>query len=186
MAESSNQMSGERKNMHESAEAFPSFYSFKLNNLEETEEIDFKRYKNKVCLLINQLVSAYDKFRAQGLEILAFPCNQFASEEPGTKEEIREFVNKYGVKFQMFKKIDVNGENSDPIWGWLKKEKQGPLDHGEIEWNFTKFLVDGKGKVRYRFEPKESVASMEPKILELLKELLLNSNAISSNQATAG
>eukprot|EP00924_Labyrinthula_sp_SR-Ha-C_P012649 maker-scaffold_10-snap-gene-13.2-mRNA-1 protein AED:0.20 eAED:0.20 QI:47/0.66/0.5/1/0/0/4/0/167 len=144
------------------------FYDFKLQNLEKTETVMFSKYQNKVCLL--QLVSADKKYRAEGLEILGFPCNQFGNQEPGSKEQIRKFVNKYGVEFQMFTKIDVNGSNTNEIWRWMKKEKTGILGEGLIKWNFTKFLVDMHGFVRYRFEPKDSVDSMRPKIEELLNE----------------
>ena len=114
-------------------------------------------------------VTLYDKYREEDFEILAFPCNQFGKQEPGTKEEIRAFVDKYGVKFPMFKKIDVNGSNADPLWKFLKA-KQGGFMTRAIKWNFTKFIVDKNGNVLQRLSPTDMLSSVEDKLVELMKQ----------------
>lgn len=100
----------------------------------------------------SQLVSMYNKYKneADGFEILAFPCNQFGGQEPGSPEEIRKFVNGLGVEFQMFEKIDVNGKNTHPVYEYLKS-KQGGVLGSSIKWNFTKFLVDKEGQPIKRY-----------------------------------
>lgn len=101
--------------------------------------------------------------------ILAFPCNQFGSQEPGTNEEIMAFVAKFGVEFQLFEKADVNGSDTRPVFGFLKKALPGSFGNF-IKWNFTKFLVDRKGKPVMRYSPKDAPFSFEDKIQELLAE----------------
>lgn len=108
------------------------------------------------------------KYRDQGLEILAFPCNQFGNQEPGTPQQIRQFVDKYGVKFQMFEKIDVNGPNTHPLYKFLKEEKKGVLGTTAIKWNFTKFLVDRDGAVISRLSPTTTLTSQETEVQSLL------------------
>ena len=96
--------------------------------------------------------------------MLAFPCNQFGAQEPGTDEQILEFAtSKYQANFPMFSKIEVNGGGAAPLYQWLKSEKPGP-DGPDISWNFTKFLVDGDGKVVERFEPGVTPEEIEPKL----------------------
>ena len=86
--------------------------------------------------------------------MLGFPCNQFGAQEPGSDDEILEFVtSKYDVTFPMFHKIEVNGDGAAPLYQWLKSEQPGDGDSAEITWNFEKFLVDGSGKVLERFSP---------------------------------
>ncbi|EFN84221.1 Phospholipid hydroperoxide glutathione peroxidase, mitochondrial [Harpegnathos saltator] len=99
----------------------------------------------------------------KGLRILAFPSNQFANQEPGTNEEILNFVQRYNVTFDMFEKIDVNGENAHPLWKWLEEQKDG-----KIKWNFTKFIVDRKGQVVSRFEPHTEPLDMEDTLKKYL------------------
>lgn len=113
------------------------------------------------------MVSFDKRYRTKGLQILGFPCNQFASQEPGKPQQIREFVNNYGVEFQMFEKIRVNPPNAHPLYKFLKREKSGFLG-GLIKWNFTKFIIDKEGKVVMRLGPKTSMKSREEKICELL------------------
>ena len=87
--------------------------------------------------------------------MLGFPCNQFGAQEPGSDEEILEFVtSKYDVTFPMFHKIEVNGPGAAPLYKWLKTEQPGDGDSAEITWNFEKFLVDGEGRVVARFGPQ--------------------------------
>lgn len=97
----------------------------------------------------------------KGLRILAFPCNQFGSQEPGTNEEIKAFATgKYGVQFDMFSKINVNGDNADPLYKYLKHKKGGTLGDF-IKWNFTKFLVDKNGQPVKRYSPTDEPFSIK-------------------------
>ena len=104
---------------------------------------------------------------ADGLRILAFPCNQFGYQEPGTSEEIKQFVSKYNVEFDMFEKIDVNGSNSHPLFNFLK-EKQSGTFFNFIKWNFNKFVIDKEGKPVARFSPGDDP---KPKVLDMCKTL---------------
>lgn len=137
------------------------------------ERVKLSRYKGKVLLIVNTaskcgftpqyegLEELYRDYKDRGFEILAFPCNQFGAQEPGDAEEIRNFCSlTYDVSFPLMAKIDVNGDDADPIFKHLKKEKTGLLGSG-IKWNFTKFLVDRKGNVVERFEPKVKPDSPE-------------------------
>ena len=88
------------------------------------------------------------------MTVLAFPCNQFGNQEPGTEAEILEFAtSKFGVTFPMFAKIDVNGDDAAPLYRWLKEQQPGESDRADITWNFEKFLVDADGEVVGRFAP---------------------------------
>ncbi len=103
------------------------------------------------------------------LAIIAFPCNQFAGQEPGNAEEIANFCTlKYEVTFPVMAKIDVNGDAADPLFKHLKAEKPGLLGTQRIKWNFTKFLVDKQGQVVSRHGPGDTPASLAPKIEALL------------------
>ena len=140
----------------------------------------FRDYRGKVLLIVNVaskcgftpqyrgLQALYDQYTARGLEILAFPCNQFGQQEPGTDTEIASFCDRtYGVTFPVFARIEVNGANAHPLYAWLKREKSGLLG-GAIKWNFTKFLLDRSGVVRDRFAPTTTPESLAPKIEALL------------------
>jgi glutathione peroxidase len=139
-------------------------YDFKatLNNGEEKSLDDFR---GKVMLIVNVasrcgntpqyegLQRLYEKYRDRGLEILAFPCNQFGRQEPGTDEEIRDFCeSQYSVSFPLFAKIEVNGADTHPLYKFLKSEAGG-LVTDAIKWNFTKFLVARDGSVLERVAP---------------------------------
>lgn len=150
--------------------------------------VSLSEYQGKVLLIVNTatgcgftphyepLEAMYKEFRDQGFEILDFPCNQFANQAPGNEDEIHNFCTmKFGTEFPQFAKIDVNGDNADPLFSWLATEKpfsgfgkglknvalkkfsdMNNKTFGEkayIKWNFTKFLVDRSGKVIARFEP---------------------------------
>ena len=108
---------------------------------------------------------------AEGLRILAFPCNQFANQEPGTDAEIKVFAEKKGViwgkGFDLFNKIDVNGSNAHPLWEYLKKKQGGTLTNS-IKWNFTKFVIDKKGQPVARFS---TMNDPMPKVEEQIKKL---------------
>lgn len=138
-------------------------------------------YRGKVLVIVNvaskcgltpqyeALQALYAKYASHGLEILAFPSNQFAGQEPGTDAEITEFCTiNYGVTFPVFSKIDVNGEHEDPLYTWLKSEKKDLLVIGAIEWNFSKFLIDREGNVIDRYLPTTDPMSMEDDIREAL------------------
>jgi glutathione peroxidase len=130
------------------------------------EVYDFSAYQEKVVLVVNTaskcgftpqyagLEKLYEEFREQGLEILAFPSNQFMNQEPLSDEEIADFCQlNYGVSFPVFKKVDVNGKDAHPLFKFLKKEAPGLLGSQSIKWNFTKFLVGRDGKPVKRYAP---------------------------------
>jgi glutathione peroxidase len=152
-----------------------SIYTYKIKDSHEAEK-ELKDYQGKVLLIVNTashcgytpqyagLQSLYDNLQDVGLEILAFPCNQFGQQEPGTNAEIQEFCRvNYKVTFPVFAKIEVNGDGADPLYQYLTGQKPA-----EIKWNFTKFLVDKKGNVVERFEPNVVPEKLEPEILKLL------------------
>jgi glutathione peroxidase len=101
--------------------------------------------------------------------VLAFPCNQFGAQEPGTNEEIAAFASdSYGVSFPMFSKIDVNGDGAADLYKWLKSSAPGADDNEDIPWNFTKFLVDRSGNVVKRYEPPVDPADIAADLSEYL------------------
>ncbi len=144
------------------------------------KEVPLANYQGQVLVLVNvaskcgftpqygELQELYDEWKEQGLEILGFPCNQFANQEPGSNEEIQSFCQlNYGVTFPVFGKIDVNGENEHPLYTYLKSEQNG-LFGNNIKWNFTKFLVDRDGNVVKRYAPNTSPKKMKKDIQKLL------------------
>lgn len=152
-----------------------SVYDFHANDILE-KNVPLEKYRGHVLIIVNvasncgltdtnykQLQQLYNKYsEKEGLRILAFPSNQFAGQEPGTSEEIFNFVKQYNVTFDMFEKIDVNGENAHPLWKWLKIQKGGEgLITNDIKWNFTKFIVNKEGKVMNRFPPSTEPLNME-------------------------
>ncbi|MBR3015149.1 MAG: glutathione peroxidase [Bacteroidaceae bacterium] len=174
-----------------------SVYDFKVADLEENI-VSLDAYKGKVLLIVNtatkcgftpqykELQEIYDKYHAQGFEVLDFPCNQFGEQAPGSNEEIHKFcTDNYETTFPQFSKIDVNGENESPLFTFLKA-KQGfkgfPGERGQmmeqmmarrdpdfakksdIKWNFTKFLVNKNGEVIARFEPTMDMAEVEAQV----------------------
>lgn len=114
-----------------------------------------------------ELVELYKLLSPRGFEILAFPCNQFKSQEPGTSAEIRKFVDGFGVEFPMFAKINVNGSNAHPVFKFLKSKLGGVLG-SSIKWNFTKFLVDKTGVPVKRYGPPTNPMSIREDIEKLL------------------
>lgn len=140
------------------------FYSFDATTL-QGKKINMEEFKGKTILVVNTaskcgftpqlegLEDMYKKHADQGLVILGFPCNQFGNQEPGDEESIAEgCVINYGVTFPMFAKIEVNGSNTHPLFGFLKS-KLGGWFGSRIKWNFTKFLIDSNGKPIKRFSP---------------------------------
>ena len=154
-------------------------YDFTAKTIEGTDK-PLTDYKGKILLVVNVaskcgftkqysgLESLYKKYKDKGVEILAFPCNQFGSQEPGTSEDIKEFCSvNFGVSFQLFEKVDVNGDNAHPIYKYLTKAKGGIITDA-IKWNFTKFLIDREGNVVDRFAPQTTPESIEKEIEKLL------------------
>jgi glutathione peroxidase len=137
-------------------------------------DVSLSKYKGKVLLIVNTasqcgltpqykgLEAAYEKYKDQGLEVLGFPANEFGKQEPGTNEEIKEFCSsKYNVTFPMFSKIVVKGEGIHPLYDYLTSAQTNPKYAGPIAWNFSKFLVNRKGEIVARFEPRVKPDSPE-------------------------
>jgi len=118
-----------------------------------------------------QMQALYEKYHDKGFEILAFPCNQFGGQEPGTDVQIKEFAkNKFGVTFPLFSKIDVNGSEVDPLWEFLKNSIPGIMGSTSVKWNFTKFLCNKNGIPVERFGTQTPPFSFEENIVKLLEE----------------
>ncbi|MNB86901.1 Hydroperoxy fatty acid reductase gpx1 [compost metagenome] len=157
-----------------------SIYDYEANTLRGQEE-SMSKYKGKVLLVVNTaskcgftpqykgLQEVYDKFKDRGFEVLGFPSNQFASQEPGPSEDIAEFCEiNYGVTFPMYEKVDVKGDSAHPLFKYLSKEAPGVLGSKSVKWNFTKFLVDKEGRVLKRFAPSTTPDQIEADIAKLL------------------
>jgi len=161
----------------------PSFYGFTANNI-DGEKVSLEEYRGKVCIVVNvasrwgktkvnytQLVSLHSKYGGEAgkLAILAFPCNQFGAQEPGSNQEIKNFAReKFNAKFDLFEKVDVNGNKAHPLFVFLR-EKQGGLLGSAIKWNFTKFVIDPEGNVVARFGPLDDPI---PKVEDEIKKHL--------------
>ena len=190
-------------NSSKKADLNQDFYSISVKDA-DGGDVSLSDYTGKVLLIVNtatkcgftpqyeELEALYEQYRDKGFEILDFPCNQFGGQAPGTAEEIKEFcTGTYGTQFPQFAKIDVNGENEDPLFKYLKSQKgfegfnledrsgqmldnmfrrQNPEydQNPDIKWNFTKFLVDRNGNVIGRFEPMDKPSDIAVKIAELL------------------
>lgn len=159
----------------------PIFHDFKVED-NQKKEISLSDYKGKVVLVVNVaskcgftpqykgLQKIYDQFHSQGFEILAFPCNQFGGQEPGSNEEIGQFCEmNFGVKFPLMNKVNVNGSETLPLYDWLKKSAPGLLGTEAIKWNFTKFLVSKDGKVLKRYAPNDEPEKIAGDIAQALK-----------------
>ncbi len=177
-----------------------SVYDF---NVKDTEgnDVSLSDYEGKVLLIVNsatkcgftpqynELTDIYNKYKDEGFTILDFPCNQFGNQAPGTGEEIKEACRlNFLVEYPIFEKIDVNGEDEDPLYTYLKQEQPFKEITGkgarklklalkvmnrnskkdDIKWNFTKFLVDREGNVVRRFEPTEDLNDVDEAIKQLL------------------
>ena len=145
------------------------------------KEVSLGEYRGKVLLVVNVaskcgftpqyegLEALYAKYRERGLEILGFPCNQFAGQEPGSEADIESFCTlKYGVKFPMFSKVNVNGSKAHPLYIWLKSKSSGVLGTERIKWNFTKFLVNREGQPVERFGSTVKPIDLERELEKLL------------------
>lgn len=178
-----------------------SVYDFSLEKADGTK-VSLGEYKGKVLLIVNTatkcgftpqydaLQALYDKYKDKGFEIIDIPCNQFKEQAPGTDEEIQSFCSmNFNIKFQQFKKSDVNGENELALYTYLKGEQpfkgftgskslmmKGLLkiidpdykNNPAIKWNFTKFLIDKEGMPVRRFEPTESMEDVDKAVGDLL------------------
>lgn len=156
-----------------------SIYDYSVK-AQDGSDVALKDYQGKVLLIVNTatgcgftpqyegLQDLYEKYQAQGLEILDFPCNQFGNQAPGSDEEITDFCqSRYGVTFRQLKKIKVNGDGEEPLYTFLKSQKKGVMGNN-IKWNFTKFLVDRDGNVIERFAPTVTPEKLEEQIKSLL------------------
>ena len=115
------------------------------------------------------LEALYKKYQDQGFEIMAFPCNQFGGQEPGSADEIAEFCKvNFGLSFPLMAKVEVNGADEAPLYGWLKSEAPGLMGTKAIKWNFTKFLIGRDGKVVRRYAPTDKPESLAKDIEKLL------------------
>ncbi|MCL1145997.1 glutathione peroxidase [Shewanella sp. 10N.261.52.F9] len=155
-------------------------YDFSANNI-QGQTVPLADYKDKVILIVNtasecgftpqykDLEALYQKYQNQGLVILGFPCNQFGNQEKGDSQSISSFCElNFGVTFPLFEKIEVNGDNSAPLYAYLKREAKGLLGSEKIKWNFTKFLVNRQGQVVQRFAPTTKPMALEKDIIDLL------------------
>lgn len=151
----------------------PAALRFTVQTL-DGKQADLSKYLGKVVLIVNvaskcgltpqykELQALHQKYASKGLAILGFPCNQFGQQEPGTAAQIREFCSSnYGVQFDLFAKVNVNGEEACDLYKHLKSLPTRPKGPGEISWNFEKFLLDRRGQVVGRFPPQTKPASAE-------------------------
>lgn len=157
------------------------FYEFEATLL-NGKKISMNSFAGKTIIVVNTaskcgltpqyegLEKLYQKYKDQGLVVLGFPCNQFGQQEPGNSSEITEFCQvNYGVSFPIFEKTDVNGDSANPIFKYLKSELSGFLS-SRIKWNFTKFIINKKGKPIKRFSPITKPEKMEAFIRKTLQE----------------
>ena len=155
-------------------------YEYSVKDKDDSE-IKMGDYRGKTLLIVNTaskcgFTPQYDglnelqkKYADQGFSVLAFPCNQFGKQEPGSNSEIQDFCSlNFDVSFPVLAKIDVNGENEEPLFGHLKSEKPGIMGSKGIKWNFTKFLVNKNGEVLKRFSSKTTPSEIEKEIESIL------------------
>ncbi len=160
----------------------PAALNFTMKNI-KGEEVDLAKYKGKVLLLVNVasecgltpqyqgLETLNKNYSEKGLAVLGFPCNQFGGQEPGTETEILKFCrDKYDVKFDMFAKVDVNGEKQAPLFKFLNSQDVQPKGAGNVSWNFEKFVIDRDGKLIARFSPR--TAPDDPALLKVIDTAL--------------
>ncbi|MBY0415086.1 MAG: glutathione peroxidase [Bdellovibrionales bacterium] len=157
-----------------------SIYDFEVKDI-NGEVQSLKKYQGKTLLVVNvaskcgftpqytELEQVYKEYHDAGLEILAFPCNQFGAQEPGDAEEIKSFCSlTYSVTFPMFQKVDVNGSSAAPVYTFLKDSLPGILGIKAIKWNFTKFLIDKEGKPVQRYAPTDKPLDIAKDIKKIL------------------
>nr|ARM65443.1 gluthathione peroxidase 4b [Totoaba macdonaldi] len=151
-----------------------SIYEFSAKDI-DGNEVSLEKYRGDVCIIskcslqmgktrvnYTQLAGMHASYAEKGLRILGFPCNQFGGQEPGTDAEIKEFAKGYNAEFDLFSKIDVNGDNAHPLWKWMKAQPKGKGTLGNnIKWNFTKFLINREGLVVKRYGPTDDPSVVE-------------------------
>ena len=155
-------------------------YDFSVND-NANNAVSLDNFKGKILLIVNTaskcgftpqyegLENLQKKYEEKGFSVLAFPCNQFGNQEPGSNNEIQEFCSlNFQTSFPVMSKIDVNGKNADPLFNYLKSEKKGLLGSKGIKWNFTKFLVDQNGEVIKRYSPNTEPKDIAQDIENLL------------------
>lgn len=156
-------------------------YDLKIKDI-SGQEIKLEKYKNKVLLIVNvaskcaftyqyeDLQKLYKKYKNDGFMVLGFPSNEFLEQEPGTNEEIKTFCRlNYDITFDMFSKITINGDETIPLYKYLKENAKGIFGTKSIKWNFTKFLINKKGEVIKRYGSSTKPFEIEDDILKLLK-----------------
>ena len=149
--------------------------------LPDGSEVPLSDRAGKVVLVVNTaskcgftpqysgLEALWQRYRDRGFEVMAFPCNQFGHQEPGSAEDIASFCSlNHGVTFPLMAKIDVNGPDAPPLWQWLKTSAPGLLGSKGIKWNFTKFLIDRSGQVVRRYAPTDKPEKLAADIEALL------------------
>jgi glutathione peroxidase len=159
-----------------------SVYEFTMNSI-EGHPMPLANFQGKVMLIVNVaskcgftpqyegLEAVYEKYKDQGFVIVGFPANNFMAQEPGTNEEIKTFCStKYNVKFPLYSKISVKGDDKAPLYQFLTDQAANPKTGGEIKWNFTKFLVDRNGKIVARFE--SPVKPESPEVTSAIEKAL--------------
>ncbi len=155
-------------------------YTFTATATDGTE-VNLADYQGRVLLIVNTaskcgFTPQYDgleklqgQFHEQGFDVLAFPCNQFGKQEPGTDEEIVEFCTmNFNTSFPLFSKIEVNGDQAHPLYTWLKKEAPGIFGSEGIKWNFTKFLINRNGEVVKRYASKDKPEAIAKDVAALI------------------
>lgn len=176
-------------------------YDFKVKT-RKGEDFDLSNFKGKAMLIVNTatgcgftpqyeaIEALYEKYHDKGFEVLDFPCDQFGHQAPGSNDEIHEFCTaKYKTQFDQFAKIEVNGENEDPLYTYIKKEQpkeevkglknkmamkaiakisSTAKNDGDIMWNFTKFLVDREGNVVKRYDPTFDPKEIEADLIKIM------------------
>jgi len=150
-----------------------SVYDFNVTDI-DGREVSMEKYRGHVLIIVNvaclwgntnksytQLQALHEKYaESHGLRILGFPCNQFGNQEPWPEPEIKAFIAKFNVQFDMFSKVKVNGDDAHPLWKYLKHKQGGTLGNF-VKWNFTKFLVDKNGQPVARYSPTTEPFAIE-------------------------
>ena len=157
-----------------------SIYDYKVDDSQKNP-VSLSDYRGKTLLIVNVaskcgltpqykgLQELYSKYSNKDFEILAFPCNQFGAQEPGSNEEIKEFCDiNFNVSFKIFDKINVNGSSASPLFKHLKNEAKGVMGSEAIKWNFTKFLIDNNGSVLKRYSPQTTPDKIDKDLSEIL------------------
>lgn len=159
-----------------------SVHQFSVNNT-QGQTVDLAQYRGKTLLIVNtasqcgftpqyqELEQLYQRYQDKGFVILAFPCNQFGGQEPGSDTEIQQFCQlNYGVSFPVLAKVQVNGPEAEPLFDYLKDQARGLLKTRAIKWNFTKFLINDRGQVVKRYAPRTKPSAIAQSVEELLEQ----------------